>query len=301
MTSETTLREYIVTLHNFDDLESFYVDMETPGGNLYIPNREVNCHLRRPISRNTHYLLNDQEAAQLQNDPRVLAVELTLEERGLKIEPVWTQQSSRWSKLETVPPTVPAQYQVTSGQYNWGLLRATEGVHRPNWGSPRPIWRFGTITPGAIPEVEGTVTVPFSGKNVDVVILDGMLEAGHPEFAKNSDGTLRVIMNIDSPGEKLTKKLCDNHGKPMFDIFVVDFIQQTNMASLKRSSNNLHVWTLCDIINTNDEIVEDFVIWARDENIQILNVAGNSAMTCSNMYDVSYPILDLLFKRLRMN
>jgi len=189
MTSETTLREYIVTLHNFDDLESFYVDMETEGGDLYIPDRAVDCHLRRPISRNTHYLLNDQEAAQLQQDPRVLAVELTLEERGLKIEPAWTQQSSRWSKLETVPPTVPAQYQVTSGQYNWGLLRATEGVHRPNWGSPRPTWRFGTITPGAISEVEGTVTVPFSGKNVDVVILDGMLEAGHPEFAKNSDGT----------------------------------------------------------------------------------------------------------------
>lgn len=189
MTSETNLREYIVTLHQFDDLESFYTDMETEGGNLYIPNRAVDVALRRPISRNTHYMLSDQEAEQLRQDTRVLAVELTLKEQGIEIEPAWTQYSTRWSKLETVDPDVPAQYQVTSGQYNWGLLRTTEGVHRPNWGSPRPIWRVGYITPGAIPEVEGTVTVPFSGKNVDVVILDGMLEAEHPEFAKNIDGT----------------------------------------------------------------------------------------------------------------
>ena len=189
MTSETNLREYVVTLHNFDDLESFYTDMETEGGDLYIPSRGVDVSLRRPVSRNTHYMLTDQEAEQLRQDPRVLAVELTLAEQGLKIEPVWSQYSTRWSKLETVGPTVPSQYQVTSGQYNWGLLRSTEGVQRPNWGSARPIWRLGEITPGAISEVSGTVTVPFSGKNVDVVILDGMLEAQHPEFAKNIDGT----------------------------------------------------------------------------------------------------------------
>ena len=162
MTSETNLREYVVTLHNFDDLESFYTDMETEGGDLYIPSRGVDVSLRRPVSRNTHYMLTDQEAEQLRQDPRVLAVELTLAEQGLKIEPVWSQYSTRWSKLETVGPTVPSQYQVTSGQYNWGLLRSTEGVQRPNWGSARPIWRLGEITPGAISEVSGTVTVPFS-------------------------------------------------------------------------------------------------------------------------------------------
>jgi hypothetical protein len=167
MTSETTLREYVVTLHRFDDLESFYADMETAGGSLYIPDRAVDVAMRRPISRNTHYLLNDQEAAQLQNDPRVLAVELTPTELGIERTPMWTQTSSLWSKSNTL----------AQGQLNWGLLRVTEGSQRSNWGT------------GGTTEVTGTVTVPFSGKNVDVVIMDGRMEPGHPEFAKSSNGT----------------------------------------------------------------------------------------------------------------
>jgi hypothetical protein len=172
MNSETNLREYVVTLHQFDDLESFYTDMETEGENLYIPNRAVEVALRRPVSSNTHYMLSDQEAAQLRLDPRVLAVELTLEGQGLKIVPAWTQYSTRWSKSNA-----------TVGQLNWGLLRVTEGQHRPGWG-------YFTTT-----EVTGTATAPFSGKHVDVVILDGTVEAQHPEFAKNIDGTggTRVI------------------------------------------------------------------------------------------------------------
>ena len=55
------LREWIVTLHNKEDLESFYEDMETPGGNLFIPDRAVEVAHKRPISRNTHYMLTDDE------------------------------------------------------------------------------------------------------------------------------------------------------------------------------------------------------------------------------------------------
>ena len=167
MTSETNLREYVVTLHNFDDLESFYTDMETEGGDLYIPSRAVDCYIRRPISRNTHYMLSNQEAEQLRQDPRVLAVELTLEERGLKKVPAWTQYSTKWSKADTI----------RTDQLNWGLLRVTKGEQIPNWGF------FDTL------EVEGTVTVPFSGKNVDVLILDGTMQVDHPEFAVNKEGT----------------------------------------------------------------------------------------------------------------
>jgi len=84
-------KEYIVTLKNFEDLDNFYEDMETPGGNLYIPERKVDCHLRRPISRNTHYLLTDEEADVVRQDPRVLDVQLTPEERGLTPVLMWTQ------------------------------------------------------------------------------------------------------------------------------------------------------------------------------------------------------------------
>ena len=50
------LREYIVTLYKYEDLDSFYEDMETPGGNLYIPSRAVELLLRRKNSRKNHEL-----------------------------------------------------------------------------------------------------------------------------------------------------------------------------------------------------------------------------------------------------
>jgi hypothetical protein len=63
-------KEYIVTLKNFEDLDQFYQDMETPGGTLYIPNRSIPCTDRRPTSRNTFYMLTEWEAAELRGDER---------------------------------------------------------------------------------------------------------------------------------------------------------------------------------------------------------------------------------------
>jgi hypothetical protein len=162
-----SLREYIVTLRQFEDLDDFYNDMETEGGNLYIPGRAVELAARRPISRNTHYMLSDDEATVLKNDPRVEAVELTIAERGLKVVPYAVQTSSNWDKSSTV----------NNVHRNWGLLRSTEGAPRSNWGSD------GTASQ------TGTVTLTAEGRNVDVVIADGILNVNHPEFAKNADGT----------------------------------------------------------------------------------------------------------------
>ena len=69
------LREWIVTLHNKEDLESFYEDMETPGGNLFIPDRAVEVAHKRPISRNTHYMLTDDEVELIKSDDRVWDVD----------------------------------------------------------------------------------------------------------------------------------------------------------------------------------------------------------------------------------
>jgi hypothetical protein len=84
-------REYVVTLYKHEDLDSFYDDIETPGGNIFIPDRAVPVKNRRPVSRNTHYRLTNEEAAQIRQDPRVKAVELSLEAAGLKIKPSCTQ------------------------------------------------------------------------------------------------------------------------------------------------------------------------------------------------------------------
>ena len=86
-----TLKEYVVTLQRFEDLDNFYNDMETPGGDLYIPNRSVDVQQRRNVSRNTHYMLNDAEAETLRNDPRVLAVEQTPSALDIKKIQHWEQ------------------------------------------------------------------------------------------------------------------------------------------------------------------------------------------------------------------
>ena len=161
------LKEYIVTLHRFEDLDDFYNDMETPGGNLYIPDRAVDLHLRRPTSRNTHYMLTAEEAEQLKADPRVMDVSLTFADLGIKIVPFYQQTETTWDKSSTN----------TNTHKNWGLLRCTEGSQRANWGSD------------STANQSGTITVNAEGRNVDVVIVDGHINPAHPEYAVNADGS----------------------------------------------------------------------------------------------------------------
>ena len=163
--------EYIVTLHNVDDLDSFYQEMAAPADGIqtHIPDREVECAALRPLSRNTHYIMTAEEASALEKDPRVKYIELAPAERGISAGTFVDQSSSGWNKSST-----------TNGLHkNWGLLRCTRETNVPNWGSD-----------GSSPSVGGTITLTSTGKNVDVVICDtGLPTATHPEFQKNADGT----------------------------------------------------------------------------------------------------------------
>lgn len=66
----------------------------------------------------------------------------------------------------------------------------------------------------------------------------------------NSDATVRLASNFDSPGERLTLRYCREAGKPVFDI-LLDRNQYFNKAC-----------ALAEWINTN--------------KIGVLNVAGNA-------------------------
>ena len=61
------MKEYIVTCKSRENLQSLYNDMETEGGTLYIPNREIELVDRREVSRNTHYKLTEDEAELISN------------------------------------------------------------------------------------------------------------------------------------------------------------------------------------------------------------------------------------------
>lgn len=171
-------REYIVTVNNFDDLESLYADLETEGvtpENLDLK-RAIHCLHRRTTSRNTHYLLADWEAEELRNDPRVKSVQLSPRYLGIKAGTCAVEQtSSAWDKSTGT----------SNSMKNWGLLRCTEGTQRTGWGGSGYEGNgSGTAAQTA------TITLTQTGKNVDAIICDlnGIVWA-HPEFAVNADGT----------------------------------------------------------------------------------------------------------------
>jgi len=165
-------KEYIVILKNKNDLEDFYIEMESKGRqSVCVPERDVYCIDRRPSSRSTHYLLASWEAGELRADSRVKSVTLHPRYLGIKADvfsSTKTQTSSTWNKSNSTSNT----------HLNYSLLRCYEGVNRSGWGSDSTVNQTGTIK------------LDSTGKNVDVVIIDDNgLADGHPEYAVNADGT----------------------------------------------------------------------------------------------------------------
>lgn len=167
--TDQRLKEYIVTLKKMSDSEEFYKDMEEPGGPLYIPNREVMCLQRRPISRNTHYLLTYDEAVLIKKDPRVLTVELNPIDLGFYPEPFgFEQTSSNFDKRTASDPI----------DINWGFVRCLRKTNISDWGIE------GTVN------LSAELLVDCSGKNVDIVVMDdGAPYPNTYEYAQNADGT----------------------------------------------------------------------------------------------------------------
>jgi len=159
--------KYIVAVKKGTDIQQFYDDMETSGGSETIPEREVSCYDRRPISRNTGYDLTEDEVNNLLNDERVIGISKQSVIDSLINRPLWEQTSSDFDKSASISNT----------NINWGLYRCTRGTQVSNWGSD------GTV------DASATIRTTSSGKNVDVLIVDGHLNPDHPEFAVNPDGT----------------------------------------------------------------------------------------------------------------
>ena len=166
--SSKKMKEYIVTLKSKDDLDCFYEDMEHQCNLRCVPGRKVECVNKRPVSRNTHYLLSDAEAKKLCEDERVLSVELPMKDQGIECYPHFVQEEiGAWAKNN----------QLNNNHRNWGLLRTERGEQISNWGSD------------GSPLQSGRIFVPKEGRKVDLIMVDGHADPDHPEFKENSDGT----------------------------------------------------------------------------------------------------------------
>jgi len=171
------LKEYVVTVKSKSDVDSFYDDMESQNGNDYIPKRKVEVAQLREISRNTHYYLTDEEAENLKNDSRVLSVQLLPSALGFKTRQLWTEYAL-FNKSSSVG----------SDNKNWGLYRMFRGIQPFAWGSSTTTYWNG-VPYGTSTATYETVTTTSSGKNVDVIVVDEIINPAHPEFAVNDDGT----------------------------------------------------------------------------------------------------------------
>ena len=149
-------REYIVSLHRGVDAEQFNQDMIKSTGSGAIPNRTVDIANSRPGSyRITHYALTEEEANNLRNDSRVVAVELKPEERDDLILSHKKIQDTVFDKTTSD----------TGAFVNWGLRRINDATNL----------YVGNTSPGGY-------NYTIDGTGVDVVIQDSGIQFAHEEW-----------------------------------------------------------------------------------------------------------------------
>jgi len=159
-------KEYTVIVKRGINLDEVETELTASTGSGPIPNRTVDIANKRPGSRRqTHFMLTDEEAQLLKNDPRILDVEIPPDQRtdiqiGLK-----STQLSNFTKPTTLD----------SNQYvNWGMKRTV---------MPTNLYGNSTVT-------NNRYEYALQGRGIDLVVQDSGLEPTHPDF-QSADGTNR--------------------------------------------------------------------------------------------------------------
>lgn len=133
-------------------------------GNNFIPTRSVEVVNERPFNAHcAHFNLTNEEAEQIRQDPRVLAVELQAD----------LQEDVQKEFIGTRTALYDKSNSTTATMKNWGLLRCI------NTANP-----FASAT-----SITGNYTYNLDGSGVDIVVIDSGVEPDHPEFAVNANGT----------------------------------------------------------------------------------------------------------------
>ena len=195
---------YIVTLYKHEDLEEFYAEMKEKGFRL---------NMKRPVSRNTHYWMTDEQAKELKNDPRVWDVDLRPEDKGIFPESYRTIQDNLvphemngefWKGDTQGPATLD-----TNLSKDWGKLHvAGNQVQRGKN-------QFGLVSDGGTYEkFSDAVNIFSDGRNVDVVICDDPVTRNCSEWSSYTHESRfvnyewfnelnTIVGSIDDDGETL--------------------------------------------------------------------------------------------------
>ncbi|MEM2159588.1 MAG: putative molybdenum carrier protein [Candidatus Nitrosotenuis sp.] len=112
----------------------------------------------------------------------------------------------------------------------------------------------------------------LAGPNPELGTKYGLVESTTSNYAvrtednvKLADATIRIASNFTSPGELCTLKAIKKHKSKYLDVRVP--------------------------ISKKDDIIPKIAEWLRDNNVKVLNVAGNGDRTGNFHYQATYDIL----------
>ena len=251
---------YIVTLHKHEDLEEFYNEMESNNFHLV---------MKRPMSRNTHYMMNEEQAKELRKDPRVWDVQLPPKERGIVIGrdntnyTPYNLNGTFWKGFDS-----PGNFTLDSQMKQWGHLHCAGDIVQ------RAKNQWGLVSEGGTDEHQTSSVDIFSdGKHVDVVICDDPVSIDCQEWFSPSTGQTRfktydwytelntIVGTIDDDFQSIPSAPYSNY-----------FDNATNTES-----HGTHV---------AGTVAGQFYGWAREANIYSLQVLDNQANTGSSVPDL---------------
>ena len=235
------MKEYVITCKSYDVLQSLYNDMETEGGTLYIPSRAVEVSNRREVSRNTHYRLTEQEAELIRHDKRVIACELTIEERP-NVEPVfygYTNTNMYGVGVEFTKGYASVQ---RMNDRQWGHLHSAGTTAQRRKGT----WGNGT-------QVQDNVEIFNDGRHVDVIIVDGECAFDSDEWRSLSDVNTNRFVQYDWFAEHPNVGVGGSYGYP-------------TMNGTGMHDHGMHV---------GGTVAGQYYGWAPEANIYGLNFMGN--------------------------
>ena len=160
-------KEYIVSINRGEDLAQIEAELTASTGDGPIPNRSVDIANPRPMSnRQTHFMLTDEEAAALREDPRIFGVDRPIEQDDMLIVGHRAVQTGDFTQTTS-----------DTGTYiNWGLRRCNEATN---------IYGTGSTAAGGYNYI-------LDGTGVDIVIQDTGIQADHPEW-QDANGSTRFV------------------------------------------------------------------------------------------------------------
>jgi len=169
-------KTYIVALHKDVDYDSFWSDIESPTSGLpHIPDRAVSIvNSRDAFLRICEYALTDDEAERVRNDPRVVGVDLPIEDNPFVKIGIVSTQTGNFNKQSGYIGTNSPDYS-DSTRINWGLVQHTN------------VNAYGT----SLTTTEN-YKYALDGTGVDVIISDTGIQSNHPEFQFSGNTTSRV-------------------------------------------------------------------------------------------------------------